>query len=1476
MFVFKNCFWMIFFLMILHGGFCQPADEAQAKAYFQEGNSYYEKKDYTNALTLWEKSLQIYQAIYKDTPHPEIANLLHRVGIAYYLFEKYDKALQYYQASLRMKYALYGKDKPHIETIKTLRNLAILYSDLSQWPQCFQYVQASLDMCYQLHGKDTPHSDTANAIVLAASLYQDAGQYEQALEYYEAYIKMAKSLYGNKPDSKLAEAMYQAGVLYVEFEQNQKALASHQASLEMKYELFGKDQPNEAIARSLNSLGLTYFQLGQHQKALQYEQASIEMLYQLGGKEQHAKSISSALRTMGLSYIQLKQHQKALESYQVSLEMASYGVGKDQPDEYVAFSLAGVGLAYTELKEYHKALQYLQASLDMFDKLYGKGTPSLAVALAHQQMGKVYQLLNQYPQALEHYSVCLKMFYKLSRGKPQPIMGSVLYEIAQTYLASGEYQKALEYHQANLAIQYQVGGKNQPNEKMVQSLNLIGFIYRELGQPQKAVEYHYASLELQYRLVGKQQPDAIIANILGNLGSAYLDLGQWQKALEYAQAGLDMAYKVYGKDTTRAEIAAYLVILGHIYQSVEQLPQAFDCHHKAEAIYVQLYGRNTPSNDMITILTSLGNTHRRLGQLQKAFEYQQASLAMAYQLYGPNACNDDVAGPLSALAGYYISLRKLPEALEYEQRCLAIYQKLYGKETPHPKTVITLNSLGMIYNELGEHTKALEYLKSGLVMCEQLYGKDKPHPLVVQSLTNIGDVYMQLAKFQDASDTYKDGLKMCVELYGQNMPHPKTMQLIRQIAMLDIMVGDYKQALDSYEMTVKMSYELYGQSNMSDHGIVSSLNRIAWISLLTKDYTKAWESSSRSAAISSKLFRTYASATTAQDTSRSWKYYLAPVSGLQLTLLCCKPSKKKITEVYETVLANKSIIRRGLLLNKQILADMKDPALLQLYQEYQSGLQQLANLSFAWKDAKDFEQNKARYNALIQQCQKQEELLNQKCSAFREIQQFPDVKLSQIQKKISKDTAVLEFFVFYHGIEKKEWTGAFVLTSKQIQFVDLGTADQIQKATEDLLSSIRKDMRELTQPGMWDHNGLTPKAKSYLQQQEAVIQKKSLALSELVFAPLAKHCKKARQLVIAPDSFLHFLPYGILTQKQANRLSYLVEQYDIVYCFGGDSLLKNTKALPSSMTFYGIDSPDFNLSLKEQQTLLKAMPQGSKNLKLRGSHAGQKKIFWPLLRGEEEIECAKQKVQAFCPQATMVIHSGKQALEPYVKQQFPQSHWVHIVTHGFFFETEKEADDDITKNWVTATANPFMLGQAEEQKYPLLLSGIVLAGANVHPSVDQTFAQPGLASDSTGAAQQHRTSKTGADQQEVAPSDDELEDGYLTSHEIALMKLDRVHCAIFSCCGTGLGKADQSLGMSGLKWALEYAGVQNTILTLWDISKLSSPILDDLYTYTLDGEIPIPRAINMIQRKHAQSGTYLSHPGLWGAFICNGLPELGK
>jgi CHAT domain-containing protein len=164
------------------------------------------------------------------------------------------------------------------------------------------------------------------------------------------------------------------------------------------------------------------------------------------------------------------------------------------------------------------------------------------------------------------------------------------------------------------------------------------------------------------------------------------------------------------------------------------------------------------------------------------------------------------------------------------------------------------------------------------------------------------------------------------------------------------------------------------------------------------------------------------------------------------------------------------------------------------------------------------------------------------------------------------------------------------------------------------------------------------------------------------------------------------------------------------------------------------------------------------------------------------------------------LNKGKATKEK-VREALAKVRYAHLATHGFF------AEEEIKSALSGRKPDAFFGREGVTGWHPLLLSGIVLAGANKEPREGE-------------------------------------EDGILTALEVSEMQLPKLELVVLSACETGLGKEEAGgEGLLGLQRAFQVAGARTVIASLWQVDdKATQALMSEFYRVAWDPDTIVSRA----------------------------------
>lgn len=123
----------------------------------------------------------------------------------------------------------------------------------------------------------------------------------------------------------------------------------------------------------------------------------------------------------------------------------------------------------------------------------------------------------------------------------------------------------------------------------------------------------------------------------------------------------------------------------------------------------------------------------------------------------------------------------------------------------------------------------------------------------------------------------------------------------------------------------------------------------------------------------------------------------------------------------------------------------------------------------------------------------------------------------------------------------------------------------------------------------------------------------------------------------------------------------------------------------------------------------------------------------------------------------------------------------------------------------------------------------------------------------------------------LTQDDNPDEDGYLEVREISELDLD-CDLVVLSACQTGRGRLLSGEGIVGLSRAFLYAGARAVVVSLWNVSDISTGQLMESFYRHLTAGIGNAAALRETKREMLKSDKETRHPYYWSSFVIIGKP----
>jgi CHAT domain-containing protein len=693
------------------------------------------------------------------------------------------------------------------------------------------------------------------------------------------------------------------------------------------------------------------------------------------------------------------------------------------------------------------------------------------------------------------------------------------------------------------------------------------------------------------------------------------------------------------------------------------------------------------------------------------------------------------------------------EALSLARQALAIRRELLGED--HPDYARSLNNLAMLYRAMGDYRQALPLYEQARGLHKRRLGED--HPAYAASLNNLALLYRAMGEYRQALPLYEQARDLHKRRLGAD--HPAYAASLNTLAGLYRDMGEYRQALPLFEQARDFRKRLLG----ADHPAYAlSLSNLAALHIARSHYAQAaqpgTEALSRQRAFLDLTFGAL-SGRQRLDFLQQHQVYL------HYYLSIAYETGIAAAESYPHVLAWKGAVAARHAEERLALDQPELQPLLEELRQRRAGLARLARLTPATKEQQaDW---RRRFDDLERRKEELETRLALKSDSFRQYLGLRQATAQQVADALPPQTALVDFLEYNHYGPPPEGKGklktegrllAFVLArGREPVCVQLGPTEPIEQAVR----AWRLPVQSAT-PGRLD-------------------DKAAAALLGGVWRPLQKRLGGATAVLLAPDGALTALPFAALPGTKPG--SYLLEEIAVGYVTSGRQLLELAidpgRRADGLLAVGGLPygpAPD--------AATLAALPGKAALGELPGTRL--------------EVERLERAFRRARPGERVTLLTGAAVDAGRLQRELPAGRgrpgyrYLHLATHGFF---EPPPENVVLR---PLPGDPLGPEYRTFDRNPMLLSGLVLAGANRDPAK-----------------------------------------AVLTAEEVSGLDLRGAELVVLSACQTGLGKVTGTEGVLGLQRGFHEAGARALAVSLWNVSDAATSVLmEEFYHHLWEGKAP--------------------------------------
>ncbi len=560
------------------------------------------------------------------------------------------------------------------------------------------------------------------------------------------------------------------------------------------------------------------------------------------------------------------------------------------------------------------------------------------------------------------------------------------------------------------------------------------------------------------------------------------------------------------------------------------------------------------STEATQCLASLASYYVATGKYNQAEEYETAALQLKRKVKGENS--EEVAASYNNLGLIYLASDP-DKAIEYYEKALSTYQKIH--DANHPKMAIANTNLGIAYNQLKLFGDAINYFEAAKKIWEKIYPNGHPNQSIV--LRNLGRAYALQKNPKAAIEYYKQAITIYQKAYESK--HPDLASAYNELGAIYLRQNDYDEAINHFQRALIANSPSFQSEDIKQNPngiefynpsvLVYSLNlkaqaleekylgktlkledlKIALNCLYSSD-SLIDEIRHQSSDENDKLALGSRAAEVYEDGVRIAmiisENVLRPQPYLEKAFYFAEKSKSAVLQesIADAQAKSFSGIPAALLEEEKTIKSTIAFITQKLAQKpSEQELQQLRKQLF---DAN------ALYRSFIARLEKDyPNYFNLKFSQ-------PTLKVSDIQRSISNETAVLSYFI----AEKNNKLYLFQITTKSLKAKIISLPPNLERTIKGFTNGI-------------------------LYSEFNTYQKSANILSPVLLPSLPSSIK---ELIIIPTGKLSTLPFEALTTSRIkgsdfSQVEYAVRRYAIGYEFSSSLLIqkKETAEVPNPSIF---------------------------------------------------------------------------------------------------------------------------------------------------------------------------------------------------------------------------------------------------------------------------------------------------------------------
>ncbi len=1088
------------------------------------------------------------------------------------------------------------------------------------------------------------------------------------------------------------------------------------------------------------------------------------------------------------------------------------------------------------LKRYKpdSAVVYFRKSLTGFEAI----DHQKRMADCYDKLAKAYKDDFDFDQALVYAQKGLEIRLCIFGDHTAPVATSYM-TIGRVLKENDQFKKAMKNYQKALTIREAIFGKN--DYRVADSYHEIGVLHNVLAQYEEALFFIEKGLSVRKTVFGGKHEK--VADSYYRLGRIYFSQGKNKIALEYFKKTLEVRERIFGKNSP--EVAYCYRYLGLVYNRFDDFKTSFRYLENSISILESFYGDHHPY--VALCFSSIGYVYLDKGMSDMALHFFNRANEVFYLKIRSN--HRWVANMYVVIGYAFFKQGRYDQSLENYQKALNIYVKIYDE---HINIGYGYNNIALTYQYKKKYEEAIEFYKRAIVSIINSLGKNNYE--VARTYNNLANVYTSKKEYDLALVYYQKALALRIKNLGEG--HSDTSFSYYDMGEYYMALHKHDTALQYYQKALQIQEHLYGETS---YYICDTYNAIAKVLVVQKQYQKALKQLEKSLKVRLKTNGKYH-----PRTAKSYNQ-LADVY-LQIQ------NYDRAVEYYEkAIVANNSLDKKGNFDFNQCLD--KRVLLVTLYGKAKV-LQEWHKERGSVKDLFGREKIYQTADDLIGFVREKHHTYKDKLAFAEQVRKiYADAIEVQMQLyTTNKNQRHLEKAFYYSEKSKANTLKELITESKAKEFV--GLPSRIVAIEQDLKSKHAEYISRIIAEST-EENSDSIKIAGY-ESELFEINRREDSLVQVIEKEYPKyHQLKYQNNIVSVQEIQGRL------DENTTILEFFVADTSAVFVFmiSKDQLKIekiNTKGLTVQLEKFKKAIVDKNTPLFKElshslyQTLLKPV---------KNNIAGDRLIMVPddMLWGLNfELLCVQKDVSNNPMDFSYLLKEYEISYANSINVLYAVSQNKHVADKqeeclAFSFSDDEKLFD--TKAISLATlraAKEDLPGTRKEiREISNIIDGQYYFGAQ---AIEANFKKNAEQYNILHLALHGEIDNERPENSKLlfTKTKDTVEDNYLYSHELFAMNIP-AELTVLSACNTGAGKIAKGEGVMSLGNAFQYAGTKSLLLSRWEISDRTTPVLMKYFYTNLKTGMNKSRALQRAKLQYLKTADVNRlDPFYWGGFYLIG------